>query len=288
MTAVAFPTRRELQERRRQLQERRRELRRRYRARYLKNCWRILVSASLLGGAIYGIRQPIWSVADVDGVDVAGNVLLSAERVRSYVETEFPQLLWQIEPRAIERQLESHALIRQARISRQLWPPSLAIEVEEHEPVARAKVDGVVGLVDREGVWVPLHNEAPIPANQAWQSLWVEGWEYHHPEDWADLLHAVQNNPVAISHIDWTTSSNLVLTTELGKVHLGSLPESAPNRTSDRPVTAYVAEKLQALDRMRNLAQHCECTSDDIDYIDLSNAETPSIALTASAASRRF
>lgn len=282
MTAV-MPTRQ-------QLQNRRRELRRRYRTRYLKNCWRVLVSAGLLGGGIYALQLPIWSVASLDGVEVTGNVLLTTERVRSYVETSFPEILWRIQPRDIERQIESHALIRQARINRQLWPPDISIHVEEHEPVAQAKVDGVVGLVDLNGIWVPLHNETPNSSEQAWQSLWVEGWEFHHPDDWGDMLAAIRSSSIAISNIDWISSSNLILETELGTVHLGSLPEraSASPEESSAPIAAYVSEKLQALDQMRNLAQHCDCTSDDIDYIDLSSPEAPTISLTASAASRRF
>ncbi|MEM6447798.1 MAG: FtsQ-type POTRA domain-containing protein [Cyanobacteria bacterium J06642_2] len=283
MTASPMPTRQ-------QLQERRRELRRRYRTRYLKECWRVLVSTGLLGGAIYALQLPVWSVADLEGVDVTGNVLLTTERVRSYVETSFPEVLWRVEPRDIERQLESHALIRQARVNRQLWPLDISIHVEEHEPVARARVDNVIGLVDRNGIWVPLNHEASLTSEQPWQSLWVKGWEFHHPEDWKDVLDAIRSSSVEIANIDWISSSNLILETELGTVHLGSLPERTHAPQSDRPapIATYVAKKLQALDQMRNLAQHCDCSSEDIDYIDLSSSEAPTIALTASAARRRF
>lgn len=81
---------------------------------------------------------------------------------------------------------------------------------------------------------------------------------------WPPLYQAVRRSPVKISQIDWQDSSNLILKTELGIVHLG-------------PYSSKFTDQLQALDQMRKLSKYL--SSNQVRYINLENPEHPIIQL---------
>ncbi|MBW4552400.1 MAG: FtsQ-type POTRA domain-containing protein [Aphanocapsa sp. GSE-SYN-MK-11-07L] len=79
-------------------------------------------------------------------------------------------------------------------------------------------------------------------------------------QQWEKLYTTLQRNPIKVSEIDWRSSNNLILQTELGTVYLG-------------PYTGKLPQQLKALDEMRKLPQLI--SSRQITYIDLNNPEQP-------------
>jgi cell division protein FtsQ len=75
---------------------------------------------------------------------------------------------------------------------------------------------------------------------------------------------AVSRSPVKVFEIDWQNPANLILKTELGKVHFG-------------PYSSRFTEQLSILDRMRELPTHI--SPSQIAYIDLKNPEFPAIQM---------
>jgi cell division protein FtsQ len=65
-----------------------------------------------------------------------------------------------------------------------------------------------------------------------------------------------------VFEVDWQNPGNLILTTELGAVHLG-------------PYSSRIAEQLTVLDKMRQLPKQLDLSQ--IAYIDLKNPTSPMI-----------
>ncbi|MEO1210170.1 MAG: FtsQ-type POTRA domain-containing protein [Cyanobacteria bacterium J06638_20] len=265
-----------------ELSERRRQRRRQRRLRAIQAFWRFLVVVALTGGSIWLIKSPVWIVQSAEQIEVEGNELLSAERVRSLLPIRYPKPLWAIQPDALAEHLEAGGPIAQATITRHLLPPGLHVEIQERRPVAIAQAyqpldPGVStlsqsGLLDATGAWIPLEDYSRLSASMDLPKLTVVGMREGDREQWeaiyAELQHfqTTTQNPVQISELDWQRPDNLILTTDLGIVHLGVY------RNPER-----LAEQLQALNQMRNLPESFESTQ--IKYIDLQRPEYPSLQM---------
>jgi cell division protein FtsQ len=83
-------------------------------------------------------------------------------------------------------------------------------------------------------------------------------------KEWPALYQAIRQSPVKISEIDWRKPDNLILTTEIGRVHIGSYGSDLP-------------QKLIALDQLRNLNN--SIAQEKIAFIDLSNPKNPTIEI---------
>ncbi|MBE9068818.1 cell division protein FtsQ/DivIB, partial [Leptolyngbya cf. ectocarpi LEGE 11479] len=74
----------------------------------------------------------------------------------------------------------------------------------------------------------------------------------------------LQKNQTQISQIDWRDPTNLILQTELGRVHIG-------------PYGQNFSKQLAALDRMRNL--NAQMDIEEIAFIDLRNPDNPTLEI---------
>lgn len=261
-----------------ELSERRRQRRRQRRLRAVQAAWRLLVVIALTGGAIWLIKSPVWIVQTADQVDVEGNELLSAERVRSLLPIQYPQPLWAIQPEQLARHLEAGGPIAQATITRRLLPPGIHVQIQERRPVAIAEAyeplapgrqpSPQTGLLDATGAWMPLEDYSRLNPTLDLPTLTVIGLREQEREQWQEIYAELQHfqetaqNPVNISTLDWQRPGNLILQTELGSVHFGVY------QTPDK-----FATQLQALNQMRQLPAGIE--PGQIEYIDLQNPEYP-------------
>ena len=264
------------------LSERRRQRRRQRRLRAIQAFWRFFVVVALTGGSIWLIKSPLWIVQSAEQIDVEGNELLSAERVRSLLPIRYPKPLWAIQPDTLAEHLEAGGPIAQATITRHLLPPGLHVQIQERRPVAiaqsyqpldpSASTISQSGLLDATGAWIPLEDYSRLSSSMELPKLTVLGMRESDREQWeaiyAELQHfqSTAQNPVQISELDWQQPGNLILKTELGAVHLGLY------RSSER-----LAAQLQALNQMRNLPEGFEATQ--IEYIDLQRPEHPSLQM---------
>lgn len=176
-------------------------------------------------------------------------------------------------------------------------PPGLIIEVEERIPVAilqgshlenrqgksgsEGEVEKILGLIDASGVLIPLEsyssaNTSSPNTKAKLPSLKVIGSPEQYRDFWGQVYQTLSHSSLKITEIDWRNPDNLILKTELGKVHLGT-----PN--------SQLPEKIKVLVQMRQLP--AEVNPSQIDYIDLKNPDTPMIQIlnsTNALKKRRF
>jgi cell division protein FtsQ len=203
--------------------------------------------------------------------------------------------LWGIQPQAVAQKLESTGPIAKAKVTRNLFPPSLTVEVAERLPVAVAQPAAAidpkrdrekVGWLDARGGWMPLDSytsdkRSPGASGSAGSSLVGQrqgalptlkaiGPLELYRADWPKFYQALSAVGVKVFEIDWQNRDNLILKTEIGTVHLG-------------PYSDRTAEQLQVLDRMRQLPKQLD--SSKIAYIDLKNPSSPIVHLLLAAGS---
>ncbi|MGF1494669.1 MAG: cell division protein FtsQ/DivIB [Microcoleaceae cyanobacterium] len=265
------------------LGQRRRQLRGQRRWKSAQVFWRGIAVSSLVATGFWLTVRPVWLIQQPEQIWIQGNQLLSDERIRALLPITYPQSLWQIQPRRLMGILETQGQIAQARVTRQMFPPHLLIEVEERRPVAIAQPaqgegfsqqlsqqppsnDSVTqsGWLDAQGGLIPLESYAKLEQSGQLPSLKVIGAYQHYQQSWSEVYEVVSRSPVEIYEIDWQDPTNLVLTTELGIFHLGPYDPKFP-------------EQIRTLDRLRNLPE--EIDIDQVEYVDLYNPAIPSVQL---------
>lgn len=256
-----------------ELGNRRQKLRRQRRLRLVQLLWQALAVSSLTGGVLWALNQPMWLIRQPEQVTIEGNQLLSDGRIRALLPLSYPQSLWEIKPQELAKTLESQGQIAEAQVARQLFPPRLTIRIQERRPVAIAQPSSSltrrsdaaqVGWLDAEGGWIPLESYAKLERSQQLPRLKVIGNPEQYRPHWKQLYSTISQSPIVINQIDWQDPTNLIITTEIGVVHLGSY-------------SPRFAQQLRILDQMRNLPEQMDVAQ--IDYIDLQNPTSPVVQL---------
>jgi cell division protein FtsQ len=270
------------------LGRRRQQLRRQRRLKLATVVWQTLAVSAMAGGLLWWIAQPTWWIARSEQVKVEGNQWLSDKAVRSLMPLSYPQSLWGIQPQVLAKKLESTGPIAKAKVTRNLFPPSLTVEVAERLPVAVAQPTAVpdrnseqkVGWLDARGGWMPSESytaqkRSPNTSIEASSSqgtqpqrslptLKVIGTLELYRASWPDFYQALSRLVVKVFEINWQDPNNLILKTEIGTVHLG-------------PYSSRTSQQLKVLDRMRQLPKQLD--SSKIAYIDLKNPASPVVHL---------
>jgi len=254
------------------LVNRRKTLRRQRRLKLVIIIWQILAVSGLASGLLWTITQPIWLITKQEQLTVEGNQLLSDRAILSLITFNYPQSLWGIRPEILAQNLESHNPIAKAKISRHLFPPSLRIEIKERRPVAITQFKSKIGTgnskkmgwLDAYGNWIPLESFSALERTESLPTLKVIGFTEQYRQYWYPLYQSLSRSPVKVFEINWEDPGNLILTTELGLVHLGQY-------------SSRFSEQLNVLDRMRELPNKIDVRR--IAYIDLKNPESPLIQL---------
>lgn len=258
-----------------QLQARRNTLRRRRRLSLGQSLWRWLAMAGLTGAVFWGATRPIWLIQSPRQIQVSGNERLSDEALQALVPLDYPQSLLQVEPEEVAQQLRQRAPLVEAKVSRQILPPRLKVQVRERVPVAVVLPAGgsedsaylQAGLIDAQGAWMPKSSfglQADADANLP--TLRLRGLQSQYQRYWPQIYSTIRTSPVAVQELDWHDPSNLVLHTDLGIVYLGAYSPDL-----DR--------QLATLDKMRHLSEQVDAAQ--VSHIDLTNPDRPALALTA-------
>lgn len=233
-----------------------------------------------MGGSIWATTRPVWVLRDESNqIIVEGNHFLSEQAIQSLLPLKSPQYLLQIEPKAIAHALKSHPPIADVTVTRQLFPPSLIVQVQERVPVAIGltkrfegnsilEAKASIGFLDQTGVWIPSQSyNSQVRSKLKSLNLKVIGSPEQYRSYWTQLYQAISRSPVKVIEIDCQDSANLILKTELGIVHLG-------------PYTPQLTEKLKVLAQMRQLSTKIK--SSQIAYIDLKNPQIPLVQMNQS------
>lgn len=254
-----------------ELKQRRRQLRRRRGVKVVQAVWRTMVVSGLAGGLIWVCTLPIGVIEQPEQISVQGNKLLSADGIRSLLPLSYPQSLFRLEPQAATRQLTDNPAIAEAVVTRQLFPPQLVVQVQERQPVAIAHAASPiptpgmakasqVGLLDAEGVWIPLEIYESAAQSTEMPQLKVLGLRTSHRQYWAALYRTVTRSSIEVYEIDWREPTNLILKTSAGVVHLGPF------------VATKFPQQLAVLAQMQQLPAQ---TAKEVAYVDLSNPNAP-------------
>lgn len=254
------------------LSKRRQRLRKQRRKRIFLRVWHIMAATTLSGYLLWAIAQPNWLISQPEQIEIEGNQLLSEPAILSLLSLNYPQSIWLIKPQDLVDKLEASGVIADAQVSRQLFPPALTITVRERQPVAMtvpsetavSNDQSSMGLLDNQGNWLPLESYTNLEKNSALPELQVIGNVEQFRPYWQVLYQIISRSPVKISQVDWQDPSNIILNTELGKVHLG-------------PYGPQLTEQLNILDKMRKLPEQLDKTKTA--YIDLRNPASPLIQL---------
>ncbi|MGB0562623.1 MAG: cell division protein FtsQ/DivIB [Spirulinaceae cyanobacterium] len=258
------------------LKARRQSLKRRRQARIIQAIWRSLAILALSGSLGWLMTRPNWVISDPQQITIEGNSYLSDASVRSLLPIDYPQPLLKIQPQRLSATIQAQAPIANITVVRGLFPPSLTIEVVEHQPVAIAlpgspepdeqnKPDPI-GLVDAQGFWMPQSSYIELEAAPEFPTLTVVGLADETRADWPSLYESLSRSTLKIFEVDLQAPHNIVLKTELGTVHLGPYAE------------ATFTQQLQTLAQMRQLPEHLQ-SSVQVDYIDLRSPDSPAVQL---------
>jgi len=274
-----------------ELAQRRQKLRRQRRVRFLQSVWRLVAVAGLAGGLVWISTHPIWLIRNPNQVKVEGNQFLPTQTVQALLPIAYPQSLLRLEPQTIAQQLKAKGPIAEVVVSRQLFPPGLTVRIRERIPVAVTLLTAAdaqvltqrsfkgksladrVGLLDENGVVIPLESYLMVERSVKLPDLKVIGSPQSYRPYWIQLYRQISRSPIKISELDFQNPANLVLKTELGKVHLGAYG-------------LRFADQLKTLDRMRKLPN--QINLNQVTYIDLRNPASPMLQITGVKEATKF
>lgn len=259
------------------LANRRKDLKRRRQTLFWKKLWRHTAMVGLTVGCISLATSSRWQLTSAEQVHLSGNRLLSDRAVYELMAMDYPLSLLKVHPLDLETTLTTEGPIASAIVRRRLLPPGLNVRIQERTPVAIAlpNTETVVtslnsdprsfsqmGLLDANGYWMPYSSFTQLGADEP--TLQVQGMRPAYQKDWPAIYQTLQKNPVQVFQIDWRDPTNLILQTELGRVHIG-------------PYGQNFTQQLAALDRMRNL--NAQLDIEEIAFIDLRNPENPTLEI---------
>ncbi|MCT7986864.1 cell division protein FtsQ/DivIB [Laspinema olomoucense] len=271
-----------------ELARRRRQLRRSRSQKVFQAGWQLLAVSSLAGFLLWTTTSPALVIETPEQVEIEGNEFLSDRAIRSLLPLSYPQSMLQVRPQELARELESAGTIAKATVSRQLFPLGLKVTVHERYPVAVASegnaiTPGVppetppgpspnpavespgvpaVGLLDEQGMWMPLESYTALDPTAQLPQLRVVGPLEQYRSEWKSVYQSIRRSPIKIHEINWQDPANLILKTELGVVHCG-------------PYSPRFAEQVTRLGEMGDLPNQIDLAQ--IAYIDLTNPDRPSL-----------
>ena len=257
------------------LQTRRQELQNQRRLKFWQAIWRLMVVSSLAGGLFWVVTMPNWLIREGSQIEIEGNQYLSQDEIRSLLPLSYPKSIVKLQTHKLVEQLKSNAPIAEARVTRQLIPPTLTLELRERQPVAIAlspatgrKGQGTkmeeVGFLDEQGILVPRNFYANPEQDFELPKLKFIGFREQYRSYWSEIYPLINHSSVKVLTVDWRDPSNLILHTELGAVHLGSYSANFP-------------QQLATLARMKQLPRRVEASR--LVYIDLTNPAEPAVKL---------
>jgi len=246
------------------LQARRADLKSQRRRKLGQSLWRFLAVSGMAFGLAWSVTLPYWVIRDSKQVEIEGDKLLSQAKVLDLLSLSYPQSVWKLPTYQLSQRLSASPPLVDATITRTISPPRLLVKIQERQPVAIAYQNHQSGYIDQEGVFIAKSFYEKNPQQLPAFSLKVFGYGPQYQQYWPEVYNLIKDFPVKVSEINWQNPSNLVLTTELGKVYLGA-------------ISPQFGRQLKQLGQLRSLSSYIPIS--EIVYIDLSNLEVPTVQL---------
>lgn len=256
-----------------EINEHRNQLRKKRARRHRVAVCRFFVVMGSVTGAFWWITLPNWVLTDAQQIIIEGNELLSDDEIRTMIPLQYPQPILTVSGQQLAEELTEQTPLRDITITKKILPPSLTIRVEEDKPVAIAYGPTVnengqaiishLGYINAEGIFVEegmYENLADNP--DLVPSLTMIGSPTLYLSYWEELYSLLSQSPIPITEVNWQNPNNIILSTDLGKIHLGAY-------------TSRISQQLEVLGKLTPITQ--QIRREDIVYIDLVNPNQPFI-----------
>jgi len=219
--------------------------------------WRSSIVALCTVGFFLLAILPYWQIQHQSQIQVRGNRLVSNNFVYSTLNFKYPQFIWTINGLNLAKKIESVPSVNVARINKTAIPPKLIVTLQEKHPVAIAISSGEVGFLDISGQWIAQKFYDNINENFALPKIKVVNYKPQYQQKWRNLYELISlYSELKITEVQWSESSDLILSTKIGKVFLGSN-------------SALLTKQFTTMLELLNLKSYVK--SNNIAYIDLSN-----------------
>ena len=228
----------------------------------LRKGWNFLISFSLVGGLLYNNGMPYWLIRNQSQIKIVGNQLLSESDILKMLNIKYPQLIWKLPVHKLQEKLISQPPLENVHIIRSLLPTRIKVIVKERELVASASMIGEKGFLDSLGTWISSEFYNLEDSTISSVNLKVFGQSQKSFYYWKNIYSLSLSSPVKIKNFNLQDSNNLIMETELGRVHYGIYDKT-------------FSKKLVALGKMRRLSFRNK--KESLDYIEMYGYDSPSI-----------
>lgn len=185
--------------------------------------WRSGIVALFTVGVFLLTILPYWQIQHQSQIQVKGNRLVSNTFIYSTLNFEYPQFIWTINGSNLAKKIESLPSIDAIRINKNAIPPKLIITLQEKQPFAIAISSGDVGFLDLSGSWIAQKFYDNINEDFALPTIKVINYKPEYQQKWRSLCRLISlYSELNITEVQWSEHSDLLLSTKIGKVFLGS------------------------------------------------------------------
>jgi cell division protein FtsQ len=294
--------------------DRRKQLKHQRRSQFLISGWRTCAILSFAMGLGWLFSKPEWQLRKTDQVQILGNNQMSAQTLQAFLPLSFPTSLLRVKPGDIKSSLEKHTHADQVSVKRQLFPPHVAIQLQERSPVALTTcqqcvlvanwVEGQPITLGPANLWlldpqgIPLPYESYPKLRQLSKIPSLTAAHYLKPLD-AKMVKklSLKNLPTNITLVALDTNVQKQWQNAFKAIHrsplkIQELDWQNPNDLQLKtelgtvrlgPLSSKISDQLKALDKMRALPQTVDLRK--IKSIDLENPENPVVELNQSTPS---
>ena len=219
--------------------------------------WRSSLLISCFMSLVWLATFPVWQIKQRSQVEIKGKNLVNSATIPQALNFDYPQLLWRIDGAKLTQNVSSLPPIQTVKIDKQIIPPKIIISLEERTPVAVAILQGKVGFLDLDGVWVAQEFYTALNEKFTIPKLVVLNYQPQYQSTWHLLYQLISLYPeLAISEVYWNHAGNLFLETKIGRVSLGTN-------------LSRLEAQFKTMLKLQNLPQHID--REEVAYIDLSN-----------------
>lgn len=222
--------------------------------------WRSSIVAICTVGVFLLTILPYWQIQHQSQIQIQGNRLVSNTFIYSTLNFEYPQFIWTIDGAKLAKKIESLPSINAIRINKNAIPPKLIITLQEKHPIAIAISSGDIGFLDFSGYWIAQKFYDNLNEKFALPKIKVINYKPEYQQKWRNLYELISlYSELNITEVQWSESRDLLLSTKIGKVFLGS-------------DSALLEEQFTTMLELLDLKSYVK--TGKIAYIDLSNPKS--------------
>ena len=203
---------------------------------------------------------------DVQDIKISGSKLFSQNDVINNTSLKFPIRLIFIKTNFLEKELKQNLSLKNALVSRQIFPFGLKVHINTREPIAYGEKiinnDKVLGFIDRDGVFIEKQNAKG--KNLSNLTTQVFGWREKFKKTLSEILIAQEDNEFELVRVTFSNSGFLTIEEkDLKTIFLGFNPN-------------LINYQLQIIKKLKNEIK-TKNFPEKIDNIDLTDPNKPKI-----------